>query len=618
MSDNIQKKISRNRPPRVQITYDLELEGAQIKKELPCVIGLIANLTGEIDENNAIPIYSQRKFVLIDQDNVDDVFAKSKPMAKANLGLDLEKQSSCLINFKTIKDLHPEYIMKNIPIMNERYEKRLKLSDLLTRILNNEKMLEIAELLVKDNKSKPEDLFKDYPFINEEQKTYILDIFSLLSEIQNEQNNVILKIQDVITIYDQELTILLNQFLHSKSYKDLESSWLGIRYMLNNLELGESLKIRVLNATFKEINEDLVRALAFDQSFLFKKLYEEEYGTYGGEAYTCLLVDKLIEKNQEDFFFLHKFAEVVCAAHIPTAIGVHSNMFDLSDYTSLHKPRMLDKIFQSPEFKKFKSFRAKDESRYISLIMPSFMSRIPYGPKTEKIETMDFTEDVSKHEYFSWSNSVYVYGTKIAQSFSKFHWFSSIIGPENGGKVDDLPAYSFQSEDGDIVFQSPSETAITDRREKELSSLGFISLCHCKDSDFAVFFSGQSANDPPLYNKDIANANAKLSARFQYMLNCSRFAHYIKCIMRDKIGTFSTKLEIQAFLNEWIKEYVLSMDEASQEMKAKYPLREASIIVEDVPGVPGTYDSIIFLRPHFQTEGLTVSLRLVARIPGGE
>lgn len=616
MSDNIQKKIGRNRSPRVQITYDLETEGAFIIKELDCVIGIIADLTGTRDETDPITSYRERKFVFVDADNLDDVLKSFKPMAIVKVGLDPQKMESYPVKFQKISDFHPIFIIKSVPILNERYEKRSKLSDLLTRISNSSKLFDAASALIGGKEKDPAKAIEWYKFISEEQKAHMLEIFQLCIGLKSIDDNAILSIQDSVATLDTEINTMLNQALHTPEYQKLEGSWFGIKYLVQNAEFGESLKLRILNASMKEVGEDITRALDFDQSFLFQKLYEEEYGTFGGMPYTCLLVDHLITRMQEDFTFLHKLSEVVCSAHIPTSIGVDSQLFDLDSFTDLSKIRILAKILDSKELFALKSFKERDEARYISLVLPRFMGRIPYGKKTNPIDGLTFEEDVSTHDKFCWSNSIYSYGCKIAQSFSRFHWFASIIGVENGGMVENLPVYTYKASDGDTVIKCPTEVTITDRREKELSDKGFISLCHCKDTNYAVFFSGQSANSPPLYSKNEANANARLSARFQYMLNCSRFAHYIKCIMRDKVGNFSDKLSIERFLTEWITRYVLAMDEAPQEIKAKYPLREAKIIVEEVLARPGSYDAIIYLKPHFQMEELTVSLRLVARIPG--
>jgi len=612
--DNIQKKLTRVRPPRVKITYDLETEGAIITKELPCIVGIIADLTGYRDENDPIEEYNNRKFIFVDPENFNDVIKSSKAKALITIGLGDNKEAF-LVQFEDIEHFHPLYLIEKIPILKERFSARTQLSDLKTRLSNSGKLHNCMTAFLKDKTVNKNEIFKNFNFFSETQKQYLYSLFDLMGTIDQTGDNPILSIQKHINSVDNELNDLLNQALHDKSYKHVESTWLGIKYFIKNTELSERLKLRILNANYRELDDDLNKALEFDQSFLFQQLYEKEYGTYGGNPYSTLIVDWALEKNEESFNFLGKLSEVCSAAHLPTSVGVKSSFFDLDSYQDLHKPRMISKIFDSPEYATFKNLREKDESRYISIILPSFMSRVPYGKKTKEVEGMNFEEDVSSHDKFCWSNASYIYGTNIAQSFALYSWFSAIIGPENGGMISNLPVYVYKDRDGDLMMKCPTETTITDRREKELSDLGFISICHCKDTNYSVFFSGQSLNKPMVFDKSAATANAKLSARFQYILNCSRFAHYIKCIMRDKIGSFATPEIIKGFLTKWIMQYVLDMDEASQQIKAELPLREASLEVQEIAGSPGVYDCVIYLRPHFQMEELTVSLRLVAKIP---
>jgi type VI secretion system protein ImpC len=617
MNESIQKKLGRIKPPRVHITYDLETEGAIIKKSLPCIIGIVADLSGKKAED-FMP-YEDRKFVYIDPDNLNDVIKSAQPTVEISITVN-EQAQSVVVKFNSIDDLHIKNIVLNTPFLKEKFDYRLSVSDLKVRLANNGKFLNIAKKILKDKLTDAAPEFAEYKFISENQKTQILNLFTIFVKLtaNSTDENPLVIIQKEIENIDKEMNLILNQILHDPAFKRLEGTWKGIHYMIKNLSIGASLKIRVLNADINELSDDLSKALEFDQSTLFKKLYEEEYGTYGGNPYTCLLVDHFIGRNSNDFMFLHNLVDVVACAHIPTVLGADSTIFDLESYETLHVPRDIAKIFDSPELIKFKTFRDREDSRYLSLVMPKFMSRLPYHPQIMKIEGINFIEDVEDHNKFTWSNSIYVYGTKIGETYERFGWFSSIIGPENGGMVSNLPVYVYKTKDGDHLVKCPTEATITDRREKELSEQGFIALCYCKDTDYSVFFSGQSINRPLLFDKAIANSNARLSARFQYILNTSRFAHYIKCIMRDKIGTFSTRVDIEEFLNRWISQYVLLSPEASQEIKAEYPLSEAKVVVVDMPGKPGCYNAIIYLKPHFQMEELTVSLRLVAKIPGGE
>lgn len=646
MKESKQKYIGRSKPPRVQITYDLETEGAIIQRELPFVIGVIADFVGYREGLKVIP-YTERKFIYLTPGNFLEVMQSLSPQLNVAFNVGDERQSS-ILRFSSIDDFAPDKIICQIPALDNKFRTRVLLSDLKTRLMNNSKLYQIAvnfmnQIPVSSNENpKAQDtpnpkngksqatqtsetkseaklpdlevIFKDFQFINDEQKQYVFKLFQQLAKIEySKDQEIITCIQKQILSCDGIIQKALNQILHTPEFQRLEGTWRGLFYLLKNLPISVALRIRILNATFDEVKDDLDKALEFDQSILFKKLYEEEYGTYGGNPYGLLLFDHYIRRNQQDFMFLNRISEVVACAHIPTAVGVHPSLFDINGFDSLHIPRDIAAIFESPELAAFNGFRESDDSRYVSLLLPRVMSRIPYGINNP-IKDLNFEETITSHEDFAWSNAIYTYGRRIGEAFEKFGWFSSIIGAENGGMVDELPVYTYKTHDGELVIKCPTETAITDRREKELSNQGFISLCYCKDTNYSVFFSGQSSNKPQLFDKPEANRNAQISARFQYILNTSRFAHYIKCIMRDKIGSFHTKETIELLLQKWIEQYVLILDNAPQDIKARYPLREAKIEVKDNLKA-GCYDAIIWLRPHMQMEELTVSLRLVARLP---
>lgn len=607
MRESVQKKLERIKPPRVQITYEVETAGAILKKELPCIIGIISDLSGYRDED--FPKYVDRKFVYIDSGNFNDVLKAFNP--QVNLSVEVSGVNHEIkLKFKDIDDFNPLNIIKKNEILNTIYLRRKNLSNLSVKLLNNLNLLSIAEKIT--NGENKEEALNSFNFCNDEQRENLLKLFEFLPE---NSKNIINDIQKEISVIDQDISLALNQILHNKDFQKLEGSWLGLKYLINNIETSEFLKVRVFNCQMNEIKKDLNRAMDFDSSNLFYKIYEEEYGTYGGNPYTFIGLDFYCEKKQDDFVFLGKISEVLASAHLPGAIGVGSSIFDISSFENLHTIRDLYKIFESSEMAKFLSFRQIEDSRYLAGILPRFMGRIPYGPNTQPVENLNYKELINSHEDFSWSNSIYAYAQKIGECFAQSGWFASILGPENGGLISNLPVFASKTKNGDMNIKCPTETVITDRMEKELSNNGFISLCHCKDTDYSVFFSGQSFNKPPIYNKSEANANAKLSARFQYMINTSRFAHYLKCIMRDKIGTFTNVDEINKFLNDWIADYILLSDTSDSSIKASFPLKAANIDVQEDLSTPGKYNAIIFLRPHFQMEELKISMRLVAKIP---
>lgn len=409
----------------------------------------------------------------------------------------------------------------------------------------------------------------------------------------------------------------LNEIMHHSDFQKLEASWRGLKYLTAESETSTMLKIKVLNVSKKDLVKDFKASAEFDQSALFKKIYEEEYGTFGGAPYAGLIGDFEFGRHPEDFYLLEELSHVAAASHAPLITSAGSGLFGLESYTDIGKPRDLAKIFDTVEYAKWKSFRESEDSRYVGMVLPHVLGRLPYGRETCPVEDFDFEENVdgTDHSKYLWSNAAYAYAARMTAAFADFGWLAAIRGVEGGGLVEGLPAHTFKTDDGEVALKCPTEVAITDRTEKLLSDLGFISLVHCKNTDYAAFFSGQSTQKAKTYNTDSANANARLSTQLPYIFSVSRIAHYMKSIMRDKIGSFASRQNVQDFLNTWLAQYVLLDDSASQEAKAKYPLREARVDVVEVPGKPGVYRAAAFLRPHFQLDELTISLRLVAELP---
>ena len=442
-------------------------------------------------------------------------------------------------------------------------------------------------------------------------------VHQILDEGMTVSNDTIAAIQVQIAKIDELLSKQLNEILHHPDFQKLEASWRGLHYFVMNTETSTRLKIRLLNATRAEVFKDLDTAIEFDQSVLFKKVYEEEYGTFGGFPFSLLIGDYEFGRHPQDMALLEKISGVAAAAHAPFIAAASARLFDMDAFTELGNPRDLAKLFESTELIKWRSFQESEDSRYVTLALPHILMRLPYGANTVPTEDFKLEEDVDgkDHSKYLWGNAAYALGQRITNAFALYGWCAAIRGVEGGGKVEGLPAHTFKTDEGDIALKCPTEIAITDRREKELDTLGFIALCHCKGTDYAAFFGGQTTQKPKTYDTDAANANARISARLPYLLAASRFAHYLKVICRDKIGSFQTKDTLAIYLNRWISSYILGTDDAGQDLKAKFPLREARIDVFDVPGKPGAYRAVAFLRPHFQLEELTTSIRLVAELP---
>jgi len=424
-------------------------------------------------------------------------------------------------------------------------------------------------------------------------------------------------IEERIAEIDELLTEQVNEIIHSDEFQELESSWRGLAHLVFNTETSRTLKLRLLNASKEELLDDLEKAVEFDQSQLFKSVYEEEYGTFGGSPYGLLIGDYEIGRGSQDMSFVDDVSSVAAAAHAPFVSSPSPELFDMDSWTELDQPRDLEKIFESTEMAKWQSFRESEDSRYVALTLPQMLLREPYDPEENPADDFEFDEDVRgpDHEKYLWGNTAYSLGERMTNAFANYKWCAAIRGVEGGGLVEGLPTHTFETDDGDVAIKCPTEVPITDRRENELSKLGFISLVHNKETDRAAFFSGQTVNKPKEYDTDEATANAALSARLPYIMASSRFAHYIKAITRDKIGSFQSKDDISTFLNRWINQYTLGKDDAGQELKAQYPLREARIDVVEKAGKPGAYDAAVFVRPHFQLEELTASIRMVSELP---
>src|ERR1017187_3907021 len=416
---------------------------------------------------------------------------------------------------------------------------------------------------------------------------------------------------------DRLISLQLNEVLHHPAFQKLEATWRGIKHLLDQSETNDMLKIKLLNVSKKDLLRDLQRAPEFDQSAFFKKVYEEEFGVFGGAPFAALVGDYEFGRGGEDVELLEKVSQVASAAHAPFLSAAAPEMVNLSDFAQLTGIRDVSKVFDSTEYAKWKSFRASDDSRYVALTLPHVLMREPYGQETRPIDEFAYEEGVDgkDHTKYLWGNAAYALGARLTQSFAKFGWCASIRGVENGGLVEGMATHNFRTDDGDVALKCPTEVRITDRREKELADQGFVPLVHCKGTDYAAFFSVQSAQKGKMYDSESANANARLSTQLPYIFAVSRFAHYLKAMMRDKIGSFMERSDCERFLNRWIQNYVVGNDDVTPAMKAKYPLRDARIEVVEVAGKPGALRAVAFLRPHFQLDELTVSLRLVADLP---
>ncbi|MEO9575343.1 MAG: type VI secretion system contractile sheath large subunit [Tateyamaria sp.] len=427
-------------------------------------------------------------------------------------------------------------------------------------------------------------------------------------------------IESIVAQIDQKLTEQVNEILHHPDFQQMESAWRGLHYLVNNTETDEMLKIRVMNISKKDMHKTLrkYKGTAWDQSPIFKKIYEEEFGQFGGEPYGSLVADYHFDHSPPDVELLGEMSKIAAAAHAPLITGANPTLFQMDSWSELANPRDLTKIFQTPEYASWRSLRESEDAKYVGLAMPRFLGRLPYGSKTDPVEDFAFEEDTdgSDHSKYGWVNAAYGMAVNINRSFKEYGWCSRIRGIESGGAVEGLPSHTFPTDDGGIDQKCPTEIAISDRREAELANNGMMPLIHRKNSDLAAFIGAQSLHKPAEYDDPDATANANLAARLPYLFATCRFAHYLKCMVRDKVGSFKSRGAMEVWLQEWINQYVDFNSESSpEEVKARQPLAAAEVVVEDVEGNPGYYTSKFFLRPHYQLEGLSVSLRLTSKLP---
>lgn len=433
-------------------------------------------------------------------------------------------------------------------------------------------------------------------------------------------NDAYRTIQTLIAEIDQKLSQQINQIIHHPDFRQLEGAWRGLSYLVNNTESDEMLKVRFISISKRELGRTLKRykGVSWDQSPIFKKVYEEEYGQFGGEPFGCLVGDYYFDHSPQDVELLGEMARIGAASHCPFISGTAAGIMQMESWQELANPRDLSKIFQNTEYAAWRSLRESEDARYLGLVMPRFLSRLPYGIRTNPVDNFNFEEqcDGADHSNYTWSNAAYAMAANINRSFKQYGWCTSIRGVESGGAVENLPAHTFPGDDGGVDLKCPTEIAISDRREAELAKNGFIPLVHRKNSDFAAFIGAQSLQKPAEYHDSDATANARLAVRLPYLFACCRFAHYLKCIVRDKIGSFRERDEMQHWLNNWVMNYVDGDPKnSSQETKARKPLAAAEVVVEESEDTPGYYAAKFFLRPHYQLEGLTVSLRLVSKLP---
>jgi type VI secretion system ImpC/EvpB family protein len=479
-------------------------------------------------------------------------------------------------------------------------------------------------------------------FLNEPSPAQALSLWLGLSDPsvpQPTRSQITRRLSRDIARIDELLATQLDAILHHPAYQKLEASWRGLSYLVNKLPDNDSVKIRVLNITWAELVQDQSRALEFDQSQLFRKVYEAEFGHPGGEPFGILLGDYEIrhrpsaEHPFDDLEALSKISGVAAASFAPFVAGVHPTFFGLDSFTEIERPLDFSKIFEQMEYLKWRSFRQVEDARFVGLTLPRMLLRVPHKPVEPGSRTIHFREEVEgpDRSKYLWGNSVYAFGAVVMRCFLSSGWLADIRGVrqgmddtgdqiclDDGGLVTGLPVHAFATDRRGMAIKCSTEVIITDSREKELDELGFIPLCHCHDTEFSAFYSNGSVQKPKQYDDLKATTNARLSAMLQYMLCVSRFAHYLKVISRDMVGSMASPEDCEHYLGQWLRSYTTASDTAGPDVKAKYPLREAKVAVRERPDKPGSYNCVIHLRPHFQLDQMFTTMKLTTELGPGK
>lgn len=428
------------------------------------------------------------------------------------------------------------------------------------------------------------------------------------------------RIETIIAELDRMISGQLNLVLHHPDFQQMEATWRSLRRLIGGAESGPMLKIKMLDISKRELARSLrkFRGTAWDQSPFFRRVYEEEYGQFGGEPFGVLIGDYYFDHRPEDVQLLSDVAQVAAAAHVPFIAAAAPSVMQMDSWAELANPRDLARIFTTPEYAAWRALRESEDSRYLGLCLPRALGRLPYGTATEPADGFDFEEDVEgpDNSRYLWTSPVYAMAANIVRAFNRYGWCVRIRGIDGGGAVEDLPVLRFATADGDVDHRCAIEVALSERREAELARSGLIPLVHRKGEDAAAFIGAQSLQKPQHYSDPAATANASLAACLPYLFACCRFAHYLKCMVRDKVGGSSDRAELQGWLNKWLRSYIDGApDDSSEEWKASHPLVEGEVTVTARPDDPGQFDARFYLRPHFQLEGLTAALRLVSRLP---
>lgn len=665
MTDGSGQHKPAERSPRLKLTYGVEIGGAIEMRELPFVLGVLSDLSGKPDQG--LPRLRDRKFIEIDRGNFNEVMEGMHPALAYSVDNKLANDDTKLdvaLRFNSIEAFEPEQVAQQIEALRPLLETRRRLSGLLTRYDNDEQMDDNLQELItrwdliqniyiesastssrgatmaeaKDQAQPQAQLAGNelkYPADSLHQASGKVgsgdgddlcdrsnsEVTTSLQEVMKRTTDRLKNLKPYINARIADLDGLIsrqvNEIIHHEHFQKLEASWRSLHFLVMSSETCLMLKIKVLSCAKEDLRRDLERASDFDQCAIFRKVYDEEFGTFGGAPFGALIGDYEFERSPQDVEMLANISSVAAAAHAPFFAAASPTLLGLESFTDISASRDLSRVFDTVQFAKYKSFRESQDSRFVALTLPHMLLRLPYGPDTVPVEGFNFREDMDgeTHSKYLWGSAAYALGSRITDAFAKYGWCAAIRGIEGGGLVEGLPTHTFRTDDGEEAFMCPTEIAIFDRLEKELSDLGFIPLCHCRGTNNAAFFGDQSCHKSGKNDSPAATAIARRSSEIRYTMAISRFAHYLKAMARDKMGSFVSSKDCADFLNQWIGGYVFAGDTDNERDRAKFPLREGRIEVSEIRGKPGTYMAVAFLSPRFQLDELTFPLRLVTELP---
>jgi type VI secretion system protein ImpC len=646
------------KPARVSITYLIET-GQEIEtRELPFVVGVLADLSGRPKEPLPNLKDGRRRFIEIDRDVFDNVMRGIRPRLAWNVENKLADDDTKLhieLLFESMADFEPRQVIEQIAPLRRLLRLRVELAALLAKTDGNERLREKLRELVSNTEllraiSKEagieqergdEGIPDEADTATEAREFNLLDqiitesrigwddleheasrrqIAALVEEVMNGTlriaNDLDGSISARISDIDRLISRQLNEVLHAPEFQSLEGAWRGLYYLVSVIAGSPTLKIRILNVSKDELARDQERAGEFEQSALYKKVYQE-YETFDGKPYSALIGDFYFSRHATDMRLLEKLSNVAARVHAPFISAASPSLFNWDGFLELDRPRDLAKIFETPEYATWKGFRESEDARYVALVLPRVLLRAPYSPDNLPSLEFAFAEDVdgTDHMKYLWGNAAYAFAVRMAVAFHWYGWCARIRGGETGGLVRGLPQHTFLTDHGSAGLKCPTEIAISDKRRKELTVLGFIALSHEKHSDRAIFFSTPSCARPKKYDTDKATAVAHLAVRLEYIMTVSLFAHYFKVILRDKVGDFASRRDCEVYLNQWVAQYVQAEDVSTEETKARFPLRYARVEVIEGPGAPRSYRALAFLEPQFQLTPLAIPLKLVIELP---